>query len=148
MIKTLNLITIGWREWIAIPGLGIRSIKAKVDTGAKTSALHAFDLEFFQRRGQEWVRFKVHPLQRNHHYTVISEAPLVGRRSVKSSGGHESLRPVIAAVLEIGPHQIDIELTLASRDAMGFRMLLGRDAIRDLFLIDARRSFLVGKRRR
>lgn len=150
MITLLSpgLLTIGWREWVALPELGIRSIKAKIDTGAKTSALHAFDIELFTRRGVDFVSFKIHPLQRNRYYTVVSEARLVGNRRVKSSGGHESDRPVIKTRVCIGPHSIIAELTLAGRDAMGFRMLLGRDAIKHRFLIDANRSFLIGKRRR
>ena len=140
-------LSLGWREWVSLPDLGIKSIKAKVDTGAKTCALHAFDITEFTKRGVLWVRFKVHPLQRNHHYTVVSESPLLGNRTITSSGGHQSHRAAIRTRIRIGSFEVETALTRASRDAMGFRMLLGRDAVKHQFLIDPSRSFLVGKRR-
>lgn len=135
----------GWREWIALPELGIAAIKAKVDTGAATSALHAFDLEFFSRRGVDMVRFKVHPLQRDSGATVVCEAPLLGRRKVRSSSGQAAVRPVIAAQVEVCGERWPVEITLAQRDAMGFRMLLGRQALRRRFFVDPGRSFYGGK---
>ena len=136
---------IGWREWISLPELGIAAVKAKVDTGARTSALHAFDVHVFRRRGVRMVRFKVHPLQRNSRRTVETEAVVLDRRTVKSSTGHEHERIVILTELELAGQRWPIELTLASRDAMGFRMLLGRQAVRGHFTVDPGRSFFGGR---
>lgn len=141
-----DLATIGWREWLALPELGIGAVKAKVDSGARSSALHAFDIEFFQRGDQRMVRFQVHPWQRNTVETVAAEAPLAGERLVRNSGGIETLRPVIVTQLELLGERWPIELTLTARDLMGFRMLLGREGVRRRFLIDAARSYLAGKR--
>lgn len=132
----------GWREWVALPDLGVGRIKVKVDTGARSSSLHAFDLEHFDRDGEGWVRFKVHPVQRSSRETVEVEAAVIERRSVKSSSGHEALRPVIATDVELGGERWTIELTLTRRDAMGFRMLLGRQAVRGRCLVDPGGSFL------
>lgn len=134
--------TIGWREWLALPELGVPGLKAKVDTGARSSALHAFDVELIERQGSARVRFKIHPLQRNSIEVITAEADLVDQRTVRSSGGHEQLRPVIHTVVKLGEWQWSIELTLTNRDVMGFRMLLGRQAIRQRFLVDPGRSFL------
>jgi hypothetical protein len=133
---------VGWREWIALPDLGIDRIKAKVDTGARSSSLHAYGLERFRRRGRSMLRFKVHPLQRNHRTVVEAEAELVEMRKVRSSSGAESLRPVIVTEVEIAGQRWPIELTLTRRDAMGFRMLLGRQAVRKRLLVDPGQSFL------
>lgn len=138
---------IGWREWVALPELAIPAIKVKVDTGARSSSLHAFDVTTYTRRGKQMVRFKVHPLQRDTAHTVTATAPLVEYRRVRSSSGHAALRPVVATVIEWAGQRWSIELTLASRDQMGFRMLLGRAAIRGRFLVDSGRSYL-GRRRR
>jgi hypothetical protein len=140
------LATIGWREWLAVPELGIRAIKAKIDTGARSSALHAFDIELFERGDQRMVRFRVHPWQRNLEETVAAEAPLAEERLVRNSGGVETLRPVIVTHVELLGQQWPIELTLTPRDYMGFRMLLGREAVRRRFLVDPGRSYLSGKR--
>lgn len=141
-----TLPAIGWREWLALPALGILAIKAKIDTGARSSALHAFDIERFDRDHEPMVRFKVHPYQRSHDGVIVAEAPLAGERFVRNSGGIETLRPVIVAEVELGGQRWPIELTLTPRDAMGFRMLLGREAVRRRFLVDAGRSYLAGKR--
>ncbi|QNN22155.1 ATP-dependent zinc protease [Planctomycetales bacterium ZRK34] len=140
---------IGWREWVSLPQLGISEIKAKIDTGARTSALHAWDIEHFQRDGVRMVRFKVHPIQRDTRQTVITEAPLIEHRHVRSSSGDASRRPVIMTQIQLMGRTFDIELTLTNRDAMGFRMLLGRQALRGRgrFTIDPGRSYLAGKRR-
>ena len=137
---------IGWREWVELPTLGIRSIKAKVDTGARTSSLHAYDVEEFARGGRRMVRFKVHPEQRNSREVVAAVAPLVERRSVRPSSGESERRPVILAEVELLGERWEIELTLTRRDVMGFRMLLGRQAIRGRFVVDPERSFLNGRR--
>jgi hypothetical protein len=136
---------IGWREWVALPDLGVTRIKAKIDTGARSSAIHAFGLEHFRRRGHDIVRFTIHPLQRSNKRVVIAEAEMVDERIVRSSNGVHALRPVIITRLEILGESWPIELTLASRDEMGFRMLLGRQAIRSRFLIDPGRSYLAGR---
>lgn len=133
--------TIGWREWIGLPELGDIAVKAKVDTGARTSTLHAYDIEEFQRDGDPWVRFSFHPNQRDSETTVESQARLAGLRRVTASNGQAEMRHVISTVASIDGEQLEIELTLTRRDAMGFRMLLGRRAIRGRFLVDPKRSF-------
>ena len=139
---------VGWREWVALPELGIRAIKPKIDTGARSSSLHAYDVETFVRGSRTWVRFRIKPLQRNRTHVVATEARVVDFRKVKSSSGHVSLRPVIRTDLEMMGQRWPIELTLANRDSMGFRMLLGREAIRERFLVDAGRSYYGGKPKR
>jgi hypothetical protein len=141
-------LIIGWREWIQLPELGVDSIKAKIDTGARTSALHAYDIETFRRHGVEMVRFSVHPLQRSDARAFQAEAPLVEWREVRDSGGKVSRRPVIQTRLRIGILTWPIEITLVNRDQMGFRMLLGRQAIRGQLLVDPGRSYIIGKRRK
>ena len=136
---------IGWREWIALPGLGVEHIKVKVDTGARTSALHAFDIELVQRRGQQLARFLVHPLQRDTVTTIQAEAPIVDWRRIKSSNGQVEQRPVIRTVLGILDDQHEIDITLTRRDEMGFRMLLGREAVRGHFFVDPGGSYYNGK---
>ena len=139
---------IGWREWLTLPDLGIEAIKAKVDTGARSSALHAFDVESFRAGEKEMVRFKVHPLQRDVETTVEAIAEVVDHRSVRSSHGEESLRPVIVTTVELLGQRFEVELTLVRRDTMGFRMLLGRQAIRRRFVVDPGCSYRNGRRRR
>lgn len=140
--RPTSLPVIGWREWVALPELGIVAVKAKIDTGARSSAIHAFDVERFQRQNQQMVRFKVHPLQRETHQIVTAEAVLLEDRLVRNSGGYAQLRPVILAVLAVGNQSWPIELTLTNRDVMGFRMLLGRQAIRQRYLVHPGRSYL------
>ncbi|MFP3949253.1 MAG: ATP-dependent zinc protease [Longimicrobiales bacterium] len=132
----------GWREWVALPELGVDRIKAKVDTGARSSSLHAFEIERFRRKGVSMVRFAVHPIQRTLRGTVRAEAEVVDQRKVKTSSGVESLRWVIVSDVELMDQRWPIEVTLTRRDTMGFRMLLGRQAIRGHFLVDPGRSFL------
>ena len=133
---------IGWREWVALPGLGVARIKAKVDTGARSSALHAWNLEEFQRDGVRMVRFVVHPWQRDVATSVVCECEWIGERSVRSSHGHIETRPVVRTTIELGGRRWPLELTLTNRDTMGFRMLLGRLAVRARFLVDPNRSFV------
>ncbi|HEX6963863.1 MAG TPA: ATP-dependent zinc protease [Lacipirellula sp.] len=140
-----NKVAVGWREWIGLPGLGIDAIKVKIDTGARSSSLHAFDIETFERDGEPWVRFVVHPLQRDVETTVQAEAPVLDFRQVRSSSGHTSQRPVIRAEIRLDQQQWPIDLTLAPRDEMGFRMLLGREAVRGKFVVDPGRSYVVSQ---
>ncbi len=137
------LPTIGWREWVALPLLDIAKVKAKIDTGARSSSLHAFDIQSFERDGVTLLRFVVHPVQRDVSTTIVAEAVLLDERSVRNSGGHAELRPVIQTMVMVGQLEWPIELTLTDRDAMGFRMLLGRQAVRRRFLVDAGESYLL-----
>src|SRR6478735_8686448 len=134
--------SVGWREWVSLPLLGVDSVKVKVDTGARSSSLHAYDVEEITLRGKRWVVFKVHPLQRNDRFVLECRAPLLEHRHVTSSNGKRELRPVILSVVRLGEHEVTIELTLTRRDEMGFRMLLGREALRGRFVVDPGRSYL------
>lgn len=136
---------LGWREWAALPDLGVDRIKVKLDTGARTSALHAFDLEESEVDGVPVARFEIHPLQRSTRDPMLVEAPVVARRAVTSSTGHRQIRPVIRTPVTIGDRTWTIDVTLTRRDEMGFRMLLGRRALRGV-LVDASRSWLGGRR--
>ena len=138
--------TIGWREWVALPELGVDAVKVKVDTGARSSALHAFDVRSFERSGVEYVRFTIHPRQRDAVTTIEAECQVVARRWVTTSSGHRTRRPVIRTPVELLGQTWPIEVTLTNRDAMGFRMLLGRQAIRRRFLVDVSKSYLGGKK--
>lgn len=142
---TDKLLIVGWRELIDLPDLKIRGIKAKIDTGARSSALHAYHIEEFKSNGKTMVKFFVHPYQRDTKQTAIAEAKLLEYRQVRSSGGHIQLRPVVETNVKLGHKQWSIELTLTNRDVMGFRMLLGRQAVRHKFLIDPGKSFLQSK---
>ncbi|MEJ2060670.1 MAG: ATP-dependent zinc protease [Gammaproteobacteria bacterium] len=134
---------IGWREWLAIDELGIPRIKAKVDTGARTSALHAFYVEPEQRDEALWVRFGVHPLQKNQIEVIHCQAPVIDQRVVSDSGGHREARYVIQSQVTLGKYSWPVELTLTNRDTMQFRMLLGRSALDGHFLVDVSRSYLL-----
>lgn len=138
-------LVVGWREWIALPDLGVERIKAKVDTGARSSALHAFGMERFRRGEESWIRFIVHPNQKNSKDEIRAEARVIDERKVKSSSGQETLRPVIHTTLRWFGEDRTIELTLTRRDAMGFRLLLGREALRGRNLVDPGRSYLGGR---
>ena len=143
-----DLPAIGWREWVGLPDLGIKTIKAKVDTGARSSSLHAFDLQEFERNGKAWVRFKVHPVQRESRTVIEAEASVLEYRSVRSSSGKATMRPVIVTDVVLLGVTWPVELTLANRDEMGFRMLLGREAFRKRFVVDAGKSYYGGKPKR
>jgi hypothetical protein len=133
---------VGWREWVSLPDLNIAWVKAKVDTGARSSSLHAWDVHVDEASGE--VRFAVHPLQHDDVLTVPVRAPLVAMRDVRSSNGEVETRPAIATVASVCGQPVPIELTLTNRDDMGFRMLLGRSALKRRFLVDAGRSFMGG----
>ncbi|WP_210396255.1 ATP-dependent zinc protease family protein [Motiliproteus sediminis] len=138
---------IGWREWVALPQLGIERLKVKVDTGARSSALHAYFVEPFTRDGKAWVRFGIHPHQNDETRTVICEAAVHDRRKVRDSGGHEEVRPVILTEVHLGERRISVEVTLTNRDSMKFRMLLGRTALKSDYLVAPAESYLLGEPR-
>jgi hypothetical protein len=136
---------IGWREWVGLPDLGLFAIKAKVDTGAKTSSLHAFDIRVEKKEGKKaYVHFKVHPVQSDLSLVVSCKAPLVDQRIVSDSGGHKEERYVIRVWLQLGTHKKRVELTLSNRESMKYRMLIGRSALKQ-FYIDPSQSYLTGK---
>lgn len=135
-------ITLGWREWLALPDFGIEYIKAKVDTGARTSALHAFYIEPFTRDDADWIRFGIHPRQGSSEEVVHCETPVIDRRMVTDSGGHREERFVIETLVQLGDQPIKVEMTLTDRENMRFRMLLGRTAMRGHFIVDPGRSYL------
>jgi hypothetical protein len=141
-----DLLILGWREWVRLPDLDLPPIKAKVDTGARTSCLHAFAVQPFVENGQQRVEFQVHPKQRNTELLVTCTADVIDKRLVTDSGGHKEDRWVIQTTLSIGEHEWPIEMTLSPRDDMSFRMLLGRNAIKRLALVDSSRSYLIGQR--
>ena len=140
--------TIGWREWVRLPDLHVGRVKAKIDTGARTSALHAFKITPFTKDGASYVRFVVHPLQRLRKPEVTCVAVVIDHRSVTDSGGRAEMRYVIRTTLMMGASRWPIELTLTNRDHMGFRMLIGRQALRRRYLVDTGRSFLARKKKK
>ena len=138
-------IILGSEEWCSFPELGIPAIKARVDSGAKTSALHAINIAPFIKEGQNWVKFDINPIQNNVKTIIHCEAPLVDKRIVKSSSGFREQRYVIQSVLDINDYKWVIEMTLTNRDSMGFRMLLGREAMSGRVLVDPEQQYLLGQ---
>lgn len=136
---------IGWQEWASLPGTGIDWIKAKIDTGALSSSLHAFEIEEFDREGSEWVRFLVRPWQESREDLTAVVLPVHDRRQVRSSSGHSQERIVVLMDVTLAGHTITAEVTLTNRDEMGFRMLIGRQTLRQGFVIDPAKSFLGGR---
>ena len=136
---------LGWREWISLPDWGVEHLKAKIDTGARTSSLHAFGLEWFDKSGSPWVRFEIHPLQRSVASSLVAEAAVIATRDVKSSSGDTEHRPVVRTTLVIAGRPVVAEITLTRRDQMGFRMLVGREALRKRFVVDPGVSYLGGR---
>ena len=141
-----ELLTLGWREYVQLPELGLRNIKAKVDTGARTSAMHAFEVRPFTEAGKRRVEFKLHPNQHDNESVVVCVADVIDERKVRDSGGRSEQRFVIETPVRIGKHMWPIEMTLTSRDDMLFRMLLGRTALRGRMVVDPSRSYCLGKR--
>jgi hypothetical protein len=138
-------LRIGWREWVELPALEIPGIKAKIDTGARTSALHAFNLEEFQEKGQRRVQFSIHPLQHRTDVECTCVADVLDVRTVSDSGGHREERIVFDTLIRLGSREWPIEVTLTSREDMLFRMLLGRTAMTSGgLIIDPRASYLAG----
>ncbi len=138
--------TLGWREWVSLPELGIEWIKVKVDTGARTSALHAFDVYLDEGSEEKLVRFSIHPNQRDLSEVIKCQAPVLDEREVRDSGGHIEQRYVIETKVDIGGVVHTVEVTLTNRDTMGFRMLLGRTAMKGLYLVDPGKSYLTRKK--
>lgn len=132
----------GWREWVSLPDIDVPWVKAKLDTGARSSAIHAWDVVEHERDGEPWAAFEVHPWQRSDLDAVRVELPIVDRRVVRSSTGHEEERLVIATTIRVVGHDLAAELTLTNRDEMGFRMLVGREALRGHLVVDPGRSYL------
>jgi hypothetical protein len=136
---------LGWREWVDLPELNLSQIKAKIDTGARSSALHAFSIEPYRKGGERWVMFAIHPKQKNQELVIECHAAIKDRRLVSDSGGHKQRRYVIETPLLIGSTRTNIEMTLTNRDSMLFRMLLGRTALKDRFIINPSASYLQKK---
>lgn len=139
----------GWREWVRLPGLGVDWVKAKLDTGARSSAIHAFDIEESVRDGVPWVRFSIHPWQRSDEDATTVELPVHDQREVRSSNGHVEERYVVLMDVGVMAQEIRAEITLSRRDEMGFRMLLGRQMLRQGgLLVDPGHSYLAGRPKR
>lgn len=140
------LLELGWREWVALPQLGIPALKCKVDTGARSSALHAFAVEEFDKNGERWVRFGLHPRQHDNEQVIWCEAPVSDVRQVTDSGGHTTERYFITTELQIGTQGFPISMSLTNRDTMLFRMLLGREAMKGRFSVNPAVSYCQGKK--
>ncbi len=139
-----GLPQIGWREWISLPDLSVPAVKAKVDSGARSSALHTHDYEVYEESGLTMVRFHLHPLKDRENLELSCVAPVKEFREVRDSGGHAERRPFISTKAKIGDWEWEIELSLTNRESMKFRMLLGRSAIAGKFLIESSQSYLAG----
>lgn len=135
----------GWREWVSLPGIGVPWVKAKLDTGARSSAIHAFELEEITHEGKRWVRFCVHPWQESDEDSVEVRCPVIDVREVRSSSGHAEERFVVPMEVGLVGRTVTAEMTLSRRDEMGFRMLVGREALRQGFVVDPSRSYLGGR---
>jgi len=143
--SSLRPAIVGWREWLVLPALGVPAIKAKIDTGARTSALHVTDLESFYEQEQRKVRFILRPLRRRPKLKRVCQADVIDERWVSDSGGHREKRLVIQTPVRLGEIEWSIELTLTNRENMLFRMLLGRTAMEGQFAVDPARSYCYGR---
>jgi hypothetical protein len=146
--QTEELFVVGWREWVKLPELELKNIKAKVDTGARTSCLHAFSIRPFLENGKQRVEFQIHPKQHDNETVQTCTADVKDQRIVTDSGGHKEERWVIETILSIGQQQWPIEVTLSGRDNMMFRMLIGRTALKGRAVVDSSRSYVIGKKLR
>jgi len=145
MTTDLSYTLAGWREWVSLPGIGVPWIKAKMDTGARTSAIHAFDIEEFEKDGAPWVRYSIHPWQKIDSGAVEVESKVYDVRTVRSSSGHTAERFVVMMDIRLVDRTFTAEMTLSRRDEMGFRMLVGRQALRQGFVVDPGSSYLGGR---
>ena len=141
-------VVVGWREWVALPQAGVDWVKAKIDTGARSSSIHAFDLEILGQDDRELVRFSIHPWQRSDEEAHELTLPLLDRREVRSSNGQTEQRYAVAMDVTLAGRTITTVMTLSNRDEMGFRMLIGREALERGFLVDSSRSYAGGKPKR
>ena len=146
--ETPEPLVVGWREWVGLPQAELEWVKAKIDTGARSSAIHAFDLEAYEQDGTEWVRFSVHPWQRSDEDHVELALPVLDRREVRSSNGQVEQRYAVHLDVRLAGRTITTVMTLSNRDEMGFRMLIGREALERGFLVDSSRSYAGGRPRR
>ena len=144
----LDPVVVGWREWVALPQAGVPWVKAKIDTGARSSAIHAFDLEVDVVDGVDWVRFSIHPWQRSDDDVAELRLPVLDRREVRSSNGQIEERYAVALDVTLVGRTITTVMTLSNRDEMGFRLLIGREALERGFLVDAAQSYVGGRPRR
>ena len=142
---TFTPVTTGWREWILLPEFELPQIKAKIDTGARTSCLHAFSVEPYIKDSQEWVRFGIHPHQDDTETEVYNDALVIDKRIVSDSGGNKEERYVISTDVILANQRWPIEITLTNRDTMLFRMLLGRTAMEQKIIVNPSESFLLGE---
>lgn len=147
-LDSSEMLTVGWREWVELPDLGVPNIKAKIDSGARTSCLHTSDYQIFQKDGADWVSFTLHPIKNHQEIENRAEAPVCDYRTVRDSGGHEEKRPFIKTMLKIGDLNWPIEVSLSNRESMKFRMLLGRTTMSRRILIDCSKSYLTKPRPR
>ena len=145
MSTTAESTIAGWREWVSLPDCGVPWVKAKLDTGARTSAIHAFDIVEFERDGDAWVRYSIHPWQGSREDATTVESRIHDRRVVRSSSGHAAERYVVKMTVGLVGRTVTTEMTLSQRDQMGFRMLVGREALRQGFVVDPGRSYLGGR---
>jgi hypothetical protein len=143
-VKIEDKHVVGWREWVALPSLHIQAIKAKLDTGARTSALHAFNLKPLDVRGAQWVQFDVHPFQRNDATAIPCVAKVIDRRLVTNPGGRRESRYIVQATIRFGGEEWPIDLSLTNRDQMGFRLLIGRAAMTGRLIVDPIKSYRTG----
>lgn len=141
-------VVVGWREWVALPQADVPWVKAKIDTGARSSSIHAFDLEVVEQDGQEWVSFSIHPWQRSDEDHVELRLPVLDMREVRSSNGQVEKRYAVALDVTLAGRTITTVMTLSNRDEMGFRMLIGREALERGFLVDSSISYAGGRPRR
>lgn len=136
---------VGWREWVSLPGVGVPWVKAKLDSGARTSSIHAFNIEEFVRDDTFWVRFQIHPWQRSHNDSVTVELPVLEMRNIRSSNGQVQHRMTVLVDVSIAGRVQPVEMTLSNRDEMGFRILIGRQALRQGYLVDSGLSYAGGR---